>query len=139
ASQQLATFPQRIAGTFVGAFGLLALVLAAVGIYGVTAYTTRQRTNEIGIRMAVGARRADIFRLVLGQSFRLSLISLILCLAASSALPLFLAGMLVGVSPTDLATFSTVAFLLCAVALVASYIPARRAMHVDPLVALRYQ
>jgi predicted permease len=137
--EQLASFPQRVAGTFVGAFGLLALVLAAVGIYGVTAYTTRQRTHEIGIRMALGASKDDILRLVLGHGLRLTLIGVVLGLAASFALTRYMGSMLLGVTSTDALTFSSVAILLCAVALLACFIPARRAMRVDPMVALRYE
>jgi predicted permease len=139
AREQISSFPQRIAGTFVGAFGLVALVLAAVGIYGVTAYTTRQRTHEIGIRMALGASKKDILRLVLGHGLRLTLAGVILGLAASLALTRFLGSMLLGVTSTDALTFSSVAILLCAVALAASFIPARRAMRVDPTVALRHE
>jgi predicted permease len=137
--EQFATFGQRIAGTFVGAFGLLALVLAAVGIYGVTAYTTRQRTHEIGIRMALGANRQEILRLVLGHGLRLTLAGIVLGLAASFALTRYLGSLLLGITSTDALTFSSVAVLLCAVALLASLIPARRAMRVDPIVALRYE
>jgi predicted permease len=137
--EQIASFGQRIAGTFVGAFGLLALVLAAVGIYGVTAYTTRQRTHEIGVRMALGATKEDILRLVLGHGLRLTLVGVVLGLAASFALTRYLGSMLLGVTSTDALTFSSVAILLCAVALFASFIPARRAMRVDPMVALRYE
>jgi predicted permease len=137
--EQIASFGQRVAGTFVGAFGLLALVLAAVGIYGVTAYTTRQRTHEIGIRMALGASKDDILRLVLGHGLRLTLTGVVLGLVASFALTRFLGSMLLGVTSTDALTFSFVALLLSTVALVASFIPARRATRVDPLVALRYE
>jgi predicted permease len=137
--QQLATFGQRVAGTFVGAFGLLALILAAVGIYGVTAYTTRQRTHEIGIRIALGASKQDVLRLVLGHGLRLTLVGVLLGLAASFALTRFLSSLLLGVTSTDALTFSSIAILLCAVALVACFIPARRAMRVDPIVALRYE
>jgi predicted permease len=137
--EQIASFGQRVAGTFVGAFGLLALVLAAVGIYGVTAYTTRQRTHEIGIRMALGASKNDILWLVLGHGLRVTLIGVVLGLAASFALTRFLVSMLLGVTSTDALTFSFVAILLCAVALLACFIPARRAMRVDPMVALRYE
>jgi predicted permease len=137
--EQIASFGQRIAGTFVGAFGLLALVLAAVGIYGVTAYTTRQRTHEIGIRMALGASKRDILRLVLGHGLRLTLLGLGLGLAVSFALTRYLRSLLLGVTSTDALTFSSVAILLCAVALFACFIPARRAMRVDPIVALRYE
>jgi predicted permease len=137
--EQIASFGQRVAGTFVGAFGLLALILAAVGIYGVTAYTTRQRTHEVGIRMALGASKNDILRLVLGHGLRLTLVGVVLGLAASFALTRYLGSMLLGVTSTDALTFSSVAILLCAVALFASFIPARRAMRVDPMVALRYE
>jgi predicted permease len=137
--EQFASFGQRVAGIFVGAFGLLALVLAAVGIYGVTAYTTRQRTHEIGLRMALGAKKEDILRLVLGHGLRLTLTGVVLGLAASFALTRYLASMLLGVTSTDALTFSGVAILLCAVALLASFIPALRAMRVDPMVALRHQ
>lgn len=135
----VASTGQRIAGTFVGAFGLLALVLAAVGIYGVIAYTTRQRTREIGIRMALGARSADVFRLVLGNGVRLIVAGLATGLALSLLLTRFLRTILFGVGATDAITFTAVALLLTAVALLACYIPARRAMRVDPTAALRYQ
>ena len=137
--EHIASFPQRLAGTFVGAFGLLALVLAAVGIYGVTAYTTRQRTHEIGIRMALGAGKDDILRLVLRQGLRLTFVGAGLGLAASFALTRYLSSLLLGVTSTDALTFSSVAILLGAVALFASFIPARRATRVDPVVALRYE
>jgi predicted permease len=136
---QFSSFGQRVAGTFVGAFGLLALVLATVGIYGVTAYTTRQRTHEIGIRMALGAGKEDILRLVLGQGLRLTFIGVGLGLAAAFALTRYLSSLLVGVTSTDALTFSCVAILLCSAALLASFIPARRAMRVDPMIALRYE
>lgn len=137
--EQIASIGQRIAGTFVGAFGLLALVLAAVGIYGVTAYTTRQRTHEFGIRVALGASKEDILRLVFGYGFRLTVAGVVLGLAASFALTRFLRSLLLGVTSTDALTFSSVAILLCVVALLACVIPARRAMRVNPIVALRYE
>ena len=136
---QFSTFAPRIAGTFIGAFGLLALVLATVGIYAVTAYTTRQRTHEIGIRMALGASKDDILRLVLGHGLRLSFIGVVFGLAASFALTGYLSSLLLGVTSTDALTFSSVAILLCAVALFATFIPARRAMCLDPMVALRHE
>ncbi|HTP44513.1 MAG TPA: ABC transporter permease [Candidatus Acidoferrum sp.] len=137
--EQVASFPQRVAGTFVGAFGLLALILAAVGIYGVTSYTTRQRTHEIGIRVALGASKKDVLQMVLGQGLRLTLIGVAIGLVLSFALTRFLSSLLLGVTSTDALTFSSVALLLCAVALLACFIPARRAMQVDPMVALRYE
>jgi len=136
---ELATTNQRIAATFVGAFGLLALILAAVGIYGVIAYTTRQRTHEIGVRIALGAERSDVFRMVLNQGLRLILTGLAIGLAASLALTRFLRGVLFGVATTDLATFASVAGLLCLVALAACLIPARRAATLEPTTALRYE
>jgi ABC-type antimicrobial peptide transport system permease subunit len=137
--EQIASFPQRVAGTFVGAFGLLALVLAAVGIYGVTAYTTRQRTHELGIRMALGASKQDILRLVLGHGLRLTLAGVGLGLAVSFALTRYLGTLLLGVTSTDALTFSSVATLLCVVALFACFIPARRTMRLEPTAALRYE
>ena len=136
---QFASFGQRVAGAFVGAFGLLALVLAAVGIYGVTAYSTRQRTHEIGIRIALGAAKHDVLRLVLGHGLRLTLGGVGLGLTLSFVLTRFLGSLLLGVTSTDALTFSSVAMILCAVALLACFLPARRAMRVDPIVALRYE
>jgi ABC-type antimicrobial peptide transport system permease subunit len=108
-----------------------------VGIYGVVAYATRQRTHEIGIRMAMGAQRGDVFRLILGQGLRLTLLGLAIGLAVSVAVTRLLRSQLYGVAPTDLLTYAAVTLLLCLVALVACYIPARRATRVDPMVALR--
>ncbi len=138
-SEEFTTFPQRVAGAFVGSFGLVALVLAAVGIYGVTAYTTRQRTHEIGIRMTLGASKRDVLRLVLGRGSRLMLIGVGVGLVLALVLTHFLSSLLIGVTSTDALTFASVAILLCAVTLFACFIPARRAMRVDPMVALRYE
>ena len=131
---QFASFGQRVAGTFVGAFWLLALVLGAVGIYGVTAYTTRQRTHEIGIRMTLGATRRDVLRLVLGHGLRLMVTGVGIGLVLSFVLTRYLSKLLLGVTSTDVATFSSVVILLCAVALFACFIPARWAMGVDAMV-----
>jgi predicted permease len=128
---------ERIAVVFAGSFGLLALVLAAVGIYGVVSYTTRQRTHEIGIRMALGAGKADVFQQVIGQGLRLTLAGLAVGLAVSLIVTRFLQGMLFGVGAADWLTFATVALVLCLVALVACFVPARRAASVDPMQALR--
>jgi predicted permease len=136
---QLASFPQRIAGTFVGAFGLVALVLATVGVYGVTSYTTRQRVHEIGIRVALGASKENVLRLVLGHGLRLTLLGVGLGLAAAFGLTRYLKSMLLGVTSTDALTFLIVAFLLSAVALLACFIPALRAVRVDPMIALRHE
>ena len=128
---------ERIAVTFAGSFGLLALVLAAVGIYGVVSYTTRQRTHEIGIRIALGAGKAAIFRQVLQQGLILTIAGLSVGVVASLFLTRFLRTMLYGVGSSDLLTFATVAVVLCVVALFACYLPARRAAAVDPMQALR--
>jgi predicted permease len=136
---EIASTTQRLAGTFVGAFGLLALILAAVGIYGVVAYSARQRTREIGIRMALGADGADVMRLVLGQGMRLTVAGLGLGLGLSLVLTRFLRSELFGISATDPLTFAGVALSLGGVALAACYLPARRAVRVEPTVALRQQ
>jgi ABC-type antimicrobial peptide transport system permease subunit len=136
---QMGSIFERIAGTFAGAFGLLAMILAAVGIYGVIAYTTRQRTHEIAIRMAMGAQRGDVFRLVLGEGLLLTLAGLTVGIAASLALTRYLKSVLFGVTATDALTYAAVALLLCLVSLVACYIPARRATKVDPMEALRHE
>ena len=136
---QIASIFERIAGTFVGVFGLIALVLATVGIYAVIAYTTRQRTHEIGIRMAVGARQGDVIRLVLGQGLRLMLIGLAIGLFVSFALTRYLESMLIGVTTTDTLTYSSVAVLLSVVVLAACFVPAWRATKVDPTVALHHE
>jgi putative ABC transport system permease protein len=122
-----------------GMFAALALVLAAVGIYGVIAYSVAQRTAEIGIRVAMGAQRADVLRLILGQGSRLILTGAALGVVCALALTRLLRGMLFQVSAADPLTFACVAAILVAVAFLACYLPARRAMHVDPLVALRYE
>ncbi len=128
---------ERISVTFSGAFGLLALLLAGIGIYGVVAYTTRQRTREIGIRLALGAGKGHVFRMVLGQGLRLMIAGLGLGLALAAVLTRFLRSFLFGVAASDPLTFAMVAAALTAVALLACFLPARRAMRVDPLVALR--
>jgi predicted permease len=138
-SMRLGSIFERVAGTFAGAFGLIALIIAAVGIYGVIAYTTRQRTHEIAIRIAVGAQRTDIFRLVLGQGLILTVAGLAVGIAAALVLTRYLQSVLFGVTTTDVLTYAAVALLLCLVSLVACYIPARRATKVDPMVALRYE
>jgi putative ABC transport system permease protein len=122
-----------------GAFSVVGVILAAVGIYGVMSYTVARRTHEIGLRMALGAGQREILQLVLGQGIRLTLTGVGIGLAAALALTRILSSMLYRVSATDPATFLSVALLLAVVALLASYIPARRATKVDPMVALRYE
>ena len=138
-TMQLGTLFGRVAATFAGSFGLLAMLLAAVGIYGVVAYSTRQRAREIGIRMALGAEKGGIYRLVLGQGFRLTLAGLVVGTALAVAFTRLLKAQLFGVSETDAITFASVGLLLAVVALVACHIPARRATRVDPMVALRHE
>jgi predicted permease len=130
---------QRFSMAVLGIFAMLALALASVGIYGVISYLVGQRTQEIGIRIALGANRSDVLRMVLGDGMKMTLIGVAIGLAAAVGLTRLMASLLFGVSATDPLTFAAVAILLSIVALAACYIPARRAMRVDPMVALRYE
>jgi predicted permease len=129
----------RYRGVLLGLFAIVALTLAAVGIYGVLAYAVSQRTHEIGIRIALGAQKRDIFRMVIGHGMILSLIGVALGVAASLILTRYLSSLLYGVSSTDPTTFTSVVLLLITVALLACSIPARRATRVDPMTALRHE
>ena len=130
---------RRFTALLLGIFAAVAMLLAAVGMYGVISYGVAQRTHEIGVRIALGAESADVLRLVVGQGLRLTLLGVALgCLGALGA-SRFLSGLLFGVAGDDPVTFGAVATMFLAVALVACYVPARRAMRVDPLVALRYE
>jgi predicted permease len=144
----IATVEQRIAeqggetrayASLLAFFAFLALVLSAVGVYGVMSYAVAQRTHEIGIRMALGAQPGGVLGLVLAESLKVTLAGLALGAAGAWMLTRLLAGLLFGVGATDPMTFATGSLLLAAVALAACYIPARRAMRVDPMVALRHE
>ncbi|MGD2154979.1 MAG: ABC transporter permease [Gemmatimonadales bacterium] len=129
----------RFSTTLMLAFAIVALLLAAVGIYGVIAYSVSRRTQEIGVRLAIGAERSDVLQLVLGQGMRLVGIGILVGVAAALALSRFLGSLLYGVGTTDVLTLIGVALLLVIVAVLACYVPARRAMRVDPVEALRYE
>lgn len=134
---RLSLFNQRLAASFLGAFGLLALVLATVGLYSVIRYAVSQRTRELGVRMALGAQPGDVAKMVLKEGMTLALAGLAIGLAAAFAVTRFLEGQLLGVSATDPLVFVGVALLLAGVCALASWLPARRAAAVDPMAALR--
>src|SRR5438552_595504 len=131
--------PRRFSALLVGIFAMLAVVLAAVGIYGVMSYTVSQRTQEIGVRMALGAQTANVRSMILAQTIKLTVLGVAIGLAGAFVVARFLSSLLFGVGTHDPVTFLAVALLLIMVAVVAAYLPARRAMRVDPIVALRYE
>src|SRR4030095_6748912 len=131
--------PRRFNLLLLGMFALVGLALAAVGLYGVMSYTVMQRTREIGVRMAMGAQRVDVLRLVIGEGLKLAFIGALLGLGGALALTRLLKTLLFGVSATDPLTFIVIAGVLIIVAMLACWIPARRAASMDPLVSLRIE
>jgi len=130
---------QRLAMILLSVFSALALVLSSIGIYGVISYLTGQRTQEIGVRVALGASGGDVMRMILGEGMRITLVGVGVGIALALGLTRLIAKMIYGVGAMDPFTFGVVAILLTGVALLACYIPAWRAMRVDPIVALRYE
>jgi putative ABC transport system permease protein len=135
----LPLFPARTTGVLLGLSGFLALALTSIGLFGVISYIVSQRTHEIGVRMALGARQRDVLRLVLRHGLFLTVIGLVVGLGISFGAAQLLSSLLYGIGPTDPTTFIGVALLMCVVAVLACYIPARRATRVDPMIALRYE
>jgi putative ABC transport system permease protein len=129
----------RMGALIAGVLGMLGLALAIVGVYGVVSYAASQRTHEIGVRLALGAQRGDILKLVVGQGLLLVSVGVVIGLGLAFALSRFMANLLFGISAQDPITFGGVALLLGVIALVACWIPAQRATRVDPVIALRYE
>ena len=128
-----------MAATLSLAFGLVAILLSAVGLYSVMAYVVSQRTREVGIRMALGANRHEVLKMITAQGMRLAAVGVVIGLLLALALAKVLSSLLIGIGTYDVSVFVIVSLLLAAVAFIASYLPARRATKIDPLVALRYE
>jgi ABC-type antimicrobial peptide transport system permease subunit len=131
--------PMRMGASIAGVQGLVGLLLAVMGLYAVVSYAVSRRTREIGIRMALGAERSDVLRLVVREGMRLSIIGIVIGLVLASCLSVILSKVLYGLAPLDVTVFGGVTVLLVSVCALACYMPARRATRVDPLVALRYE
>jgi ABC-type antimicrobial peptide transport system permease subunit len=131
--------PRRLSLVLVGSFAGLAVLLSAIGIFGMIAYAVIQRTHEFGLRMALGAQRQDVLQMVLSDGFKIVATGVFAGMGASLALTRFMGSLLYAVGPNDPLTFAVIAALFALVALAACYLPARRAARVDPLVALRYE
>jgi putative ABC transport system permease protein len=131
--------PERLNLTLLSLFAGIALVLAIVGIYGVMSYSVTQRTHEIGIRMAIGARPRDVFAMILGHGMKLTIIGVVIGLVLAFVLTRLMETMLFGVAPTDATTYTAISVLLVSVALLACYLPGRRATKVEPTISLRYE
>ena len=138
-SVALGLTPQRVAASVAGGLGIVALILTAIGIYGVTACAVTRRTREIGIRIALGARTADVISMVLRESVALTLIGSAIGMVVAAALSRVLAGFLFGIPSTDPITFAATTVLFAAIGLAACYVPVRRATRIDPTQALRYE
>ncbi len=137
ALRQLTFWQHRLFGVMFFLFGLIALILASIGVYGVLSYSVSQRTQEIGVRMALGAGRPDVLRLVVGQGLKLAGAGIVIGIAGAALVTPAIETVLYNVTPTDPLSFVGVAVFLMAVSATASYLPARRAMAVDPIVAIR--
>ena len=137
AATSISLLPVKVAATLTATLGVLALILGSIGLYGVMSYLVRQRTREIGIRMALGAHAVAVVRLIAGQGMHWTAIGLALGLAAAFGVAKLIAGFLYGIGPADPIAFGVITVLLTATAFVACYVPARRASRIDPLVALR--